>query len=62
MNLGNVVEYAHDALDDVVNIGEVASMVSMVEHVDGFASENASSEVEQCHVGTSPRSIHREEA
>ncbi len=47
---------------DVVDVGEVARVVTVVEHVDRLAGEDVARELEQRHVGAPPRPVHREEA
>ena len=60
--VGDAIARAHDALDDVVDVGEVAAMVPVVEDVDRLAREDALREQEQRHVRPAPRAVHREEA
>uniref|UniRef100_A0ACD6ADL9 Uncharacterized protein n=1 Tax=Avena sativa TaxID=4498 RepID=A0ACD6ADL9_AVESA len=59
------VERAEAALDDVVDVGEVAAdfgSVGCAEEGDGLAGDDALGEGEVGHVGASPRAVHREEA
>ena len=51
-----------DALDDVINIGEVAAAITVVEDLDGIAFEEFISEAEVCHIGTTSRTVNGEEA
>ena len=46
---------------DVLDEREVAFVVAVVEHVDGFALEDVLGEQEQRHVGPAPGTVHREE-
>ena len=52
----------HDALDDVVDVGEVPLHPTLVEHVDRPSLEDRPGEEKERHVGPSPGSVHREEA
>ena len=56
----NAIEGSDDAFDDVVDLGEVASMMPVVVHVYRFARENAAGKFEQRHVGSAPWTVHRE--
>ena len=60
--LGGLRGDAHDALDDVVDVGEVAGHLAAVEHVDRLAREDRLGELEQRHVGAAPRTVDGEEA
>ena len=57
-----VVHRANNAFDNVVDVGEVALVLAVVEHVDGLALENVLGKHEQRHVGTAERAIHSEES
>ena len=55
----------HDALDafhDIIDIGEVALTVAVVENLDGLSLTEFVGETKVGHVGTSGRSIDGEEA
>ena len=52
---------AHDALGDVVDVGEVAAVMPVVEDVDRPAGEDVAREQEQRHVGPAPRAVDGEE-
>ena len=56
------VEHAQRALDDVVDVGEVALHVAVVEHLDRLALGDGVGEEHRRHVGPSPRPVDREEA
>ena len=56
------VRDAHYPLDDVVDVGEVAPHVAVVEDLDGAVVEYGVHEEEGRHVGTSPRPVDGEEA
>uniref|UniRef100_A0A804QEG5 Uncharacterized protein n=1 Tax=Zea mays TaxID=4577 RepID=A0A804QEG5_MAIZE len=63
--LAGGVERAEAALDDVVDVGEVAARVGAVggaEQRDGLAGHDAAGEEEVGHVGAAPRPVHGEEA
>ncbi|KAB8109271.1 hypothetical protein EE612_045490, partial [Oryza sativa] len=63
--LAGRVERAEAALDDVVDVGEVAARVGAVggaEQRDGLAGDDAAGEGEVGHVGAAPRPVHGEEA
>lgn len=60
--LGGGVHDAPDALDDIVNVGEVATAVAHVEDLDGIAAAQLLGEAEVGHVGPAHGAVHREEA
>lgn len=62
LHLGRGVHDAPDALDDVVDVGEVAAAVAHVEDLDGVAAAQLLGESEVGHVGPAHGTIHREEA
>ena len=53
--------HAHDAFDDVVDVGEVADHPAIVEDLDRLAGQDAAREPEERHVGAAPRAVHGEE-
>lgn len=59
--LRSVLHDAHHSLHDVVNIGEVALAVSIVEYLDGLAFHQLVGEAEVSHVGTAGGAIDGEE-
>lgn len=61
LHLGGGVHDAPDALDDVVNVGEVAAAVAHVEDLDGVAAAQLLGEAEVGHVGPAHGAVHREE-
>ena len=60
--LGGVLHDAHHSLHDVVDIGEVALAVAIVEYLDGLAFNQFVGEAEVCHIGTTCRAINCKEA
>ena len=60
--LGGVLHDAHHSLHDVVDIGEVALAVAIIENLDGLAFNKFVSETEVSHVGTTGGAIDGEEA
>ena len=62
LHLGRGVHDAPDALDDVVDEGEVAAAVAHVEDLDGVAAAQLLGEAEVGHVGPAHGAVHREEA
>lgn len=62
LHLGGGVHDAPDALDDVVDVGEVAAAVTHVEDLDGVAAAQLLREAEVGHVGPAHGAVHREEA
>lgn len=62
LHLGCGVHDAPHALDDVVDIGEVAAAVAHVEDLDGVAAAQLLGESEVGHVGPAHGAVHREEA
>lgn len=62
LHLGRGVHDAPHALDDVVDVGEVAAAVAHVEDLDGVAAAQLLGEAEVGHVGPAHGAVHREEA
>lgn len=62
LHLGGGVHDAPDALDDVVDVGEVAAAVAHVEDLDGVAAAQLLGESEVGHVRPAHGAVHREEA
>lgn len=62
LHLGRGVHNAPDALDDVVDVGEVAAAVAHVEDLDGVAAAQLLGEAEVGHVGPAHGTVHGEEA
>ncbi len=60
--LGGVLHDAHHSLHDVVDIGEVALAVAIVEYLDGLAFHQFVGEAKICHVGTAGGAIDGKEA
>ena len=60
--LGSVLHDAHHSLHNVVDIGEVALAVAIVENLDGVAFHQLVGEAEVSHVGTTYGAIDGEEA
>ena len=59
---GDQVGGADHALDDVVDIGEVAAVAAVVEDLDRAALEDGVGEFHRRHVGPAPGAVDREEA
>lgn len=62
LHLGGGVHDAPYALDDVVDVGEVAAAVAHVEDLDGVAAAQLFGEAEVGHVGPAHGAVHGEEA
>ena len=62
LHLGGGVHNALDALDDVVDVGEVAAAVAHVEDLDGLPAAQLLREAEVGHVGPAHGAVNREEA
>ena len=62
LHLGRGVHDAPHALDDVVDVGEVAAAVAHVEDLDRVAAAQLLGEAEVGHVGPAHGAVHREEA
>ena len=60
--LRGVLHDAHHSLHDVVDIGEIALAVAIVENLDGFAFHQLIGEAEVSHVGTTSGAIDGKEA
>lgn len=61
-HLGRGFHDAPDALDDVVDVGEVAAAVAHVEDLDGLAAAQLLGEAEVGHVGPAHGAVHSEKA
>ena len=57
-----VLHHAHHAFHDVVNVGEIALAIAVVENLNLIALQQLVGEAEVSHIGTSSRSIDGEEA
>jgi hypothetical protein len=55
-----LVKQANQALDDVVDIGEITHHLAVVEHLDWLACQHCLGEQKQSHIRPAPRPIHRE--
>lgn len=62
LHLRGGVHDAPHALDDVVDVGEVAAAVAHVEDLDGVAAAQLLGEAEVSHVGPAHGAVHREKA
>ena len=62
LHLGRGIHDAPHALDDVVDVGEVAATVAHVEDLDGVAAAQLLCEAEVSHVGPAHGAVHCEEA
>lgn len=62
LHLGGGVHDAPDALDDVIDVGEVAAAVAHVEDFDGVPAAQLLSEAEVGHVGPAHGAVNSEEA
>lgn len=62
LHLGRGVHDTSHALDNVVDVGEVAAAVAHVEDLDGVAAAQLLGESEVGHVGPAHGAVHREEA
>lgn len=62
LHLGGGVHDAPHALDDVVDVGEVAAAVAHVEDLDGVAAAQLLGEAEVGHVGPAHGAVNREES
>ena len=62
VRLSNVIEGANHAFDNIVDVGEVAAMIAVVEHVDWFAINNVLGEFEQRHIGPTPGPVDGEKS
>ena len=60
--LGRMAHHAHNALYNVVNVGEVALAVAVIEYLDFLAAHQFVGEAEIGHIGTAGRAVDGEEA
>jgi hypothetical protein len=59
--LGHEIQHAHHALDDVIDVGEVAPHPAVIEDADRLAGKDRLGEERHRHVRAPPRPIDREE-
>ena len=59
--IGYMVQCMNGAFGDVIDIGEIANHVAVVEHLDGLALGDGAGKKHGRHVGTSPRTVYGEE-
>ena len=59
---GCMLHDTHDAFDDIIDVGEIAFALAVVEYLDGFATTQLVGEAEICHIGASSRTIDGKEA
>ena len=62
LHLGRGVHDAPHALDDIVDVGEVAAAIAHVEDFDGVAAAQLLGEAEVGHIGPAHGTVHGEEA
>jgi len=58
--IGHMVQRMDGAFGDVVDVGEVADHVAVVEYLDGFALGDGAGKEHGRHVGPSPRPVYGE--
>ena len=59
---GALIKHADDAFDDVINLGEITTVFAVVKDSDRLDRQYGFGELEQCHVGSTPRAIDCGEA
>src|SRR5665811_950707 len=59
---GGPIDQPYHRLHDVIDIGEIAPHVSVVEQLDRLAGADRGGEYPHRHIGPSPRTIDREKA
>ena len=60
--VGNLVKQKRDRVDDIVNIGEVARQVAVIEDPYRLPGENRPGKEHRGHIGPPPRAIDGEQA
>ena len=60
-SIGHMVQCVDGAFGDVIDVGEVADHVAVIEYLDGLALGDCAGEEHGRHVGTSPRTVYGEE-
>ena len=60
--IGHMIQRVDGAFGDVVDIGEVADHVAVVEHLDGFTLGNSAGKKHGRHVGAAPRTVNGKES
>ena len=58
----STLHHAHDALNDIIHIGEVAATIAIVENLDGVTLQQLIGKAKVGHVRAAGRAIDREEA
>ena len=59
---GGVLHHAHDAFDNVIDVGKVALALAVVENLDGLAGLELVGEAEVCHVRAASGAVDGKEA
>ena len=59
---GCMLHDTHYAFDDIIDVGEIAFTLAVVEYLDGFATTQLVGEAKICHIGASSRTIDGKEA
>ncbi|MNJ59862.1 hypothetical protein D3C77_555650 [compost metagenome] len=62
VGLRRLVQQAHQAFDDVVDIGEIALVLAMVEQLQRRSRDNGLGEADGRHIRPAPGTVHGEEA
>lgn len=62
LTLRSFPHYADNAFDNVINIGEIAFAVAVVEDLNGFTFDEFVGEAKVGHIGTPGRTVYSEEA
>ncbi len=56
------IKHTGNAFHNIIDIGEIADHVAVVEYLDGLVVEDGFGEKKQSHVGTAPGTVNGEEA
>ena len=59
--IGHMVQRVDGAFGNVIDVGEIADHVAVVEYLDGLTLGNRAGKKHRRHVGTSPRTVYGEE-
>ncbi len=59
-DLGRTVDQAGDAFDDVVDVGEIALVLAMIEQLQHTVFDDGAGKLDRRHVRAAPRAVHRE--
>ena len=62
IRFSHIIKRANHALNDIIDIGEITTVIAVVVNLYCFAFQNGFSELEKRHIWAPPRAVHGEKA